>query len=528
MLKMIKYLLMQKKQPQLLAQIPPSTSKVSKTSKEWKAHWEAQEQEWRTEPEISVQRQEELAKHRAIQPDEEKRVYPFSQVRLNRADIEWLLATHENGRGPVIWRDESQRERRGLDLRGADLRSDETQAIYLTSLPLSRFIGGSPLPFPFDENQKPHVSIHLEGANLLGAHLEGADLNEAHLERANFSFAHLEEADFSFAHLERANFSFAHLERVDLINAHLKGADLSNAHLEQANLGGAHLKGADLGGAHLERADLSRAYLERADLSGAHLEGATLDSAHLEGATLRSAHLEGVDLKETALVDTHHIGPQIADAQWGNTNLSIVDWSQITLLGDEYQARQKYEKQGQRKQKNTRVAEYKNAARANRQLAVALQSQGISEDASRFAYRAQVSQKAVFWFQMIQKNIPLRTRISILGNWLFSWFMFLIAGYGYRFGRSLLTYLMVISGFATLYYSYGMNDVDAHGKPGSHHLSFYEALVVSMTAFHGRGFFVGTFSPGDPQALVAAIEAFLGLLIEVIFIATLTRRLFTQ
>jgi len=49
-----------------------------------------------------------------------------------------------------------------------------------------------------------------------------------------------------------------------------------------------------------------------------------------------------------------------------------------------------------------------------------------------------------------------------------------------------------------------------------------------LTAFHGRGFFVGTFSPGDPQALVAALEAFLGLLIEVIFIATLTRRLFTQ
>jgi hypothetical protein len=106
--------------------------------------------------------------------------------------------------------------------------------------------------------------------------------------------------------------------------------------------------------------------------------------------------------------------------------------------------------------------------------------------------------------------------------------MFLIAGYGYRFGRTFLTYLAVITGFATLYYLYGIPDVDARGKPGSHHLSFYEAIVVSMTAFHGRGFFVGTFSPGDPQALVAAIEAFLGLLIEVIFIATLTRRLFTQ
>jgi len=79
-----------------------------------------------------------------------------------------------------------------------------------------------------------------------------------------------------------------------------------------------------------------------------------------------------------------------------------------------------------------------------------------------------------------------------------------------------------------MYYLYGAHDILPHNKPGPHHLSWYEAFVVSITAFHGRGFFVGTFSPGDPQALVAAIEAFLGLLIEVIFIATLTRRLFTQ
>ena len=45
-------------------------------------------------------------------------------------------------------------------------------------------------------------------------------------------------------------------------------------------------------------------------------------------------------------------------------------------------------------------------------------------------------------------------------------------------------------------------------------------------AFHGRGFFPDQFHPGDPQALVAAIEAFVGLLIEVTFIATLTQRLF--
>ena len=184
-----------------------------------------------------------------------------------------------------------------------------------------------------------------------------------------------------------------------------------------------------------------------------------------------AAHLEGADLREISLVDTHHIGPWIADVQWGSTNLAVVDWSQITLLRDEYQARQKQDDRGQRKQKGIRLAEYKNTARANRQIAVALQTQGISEDASRFAYRAQVSQKAIFWFQMVQDSISLRTRISYLGSWLFSWLIFLIAGYGYKFGRSLLTYLVVICGFAIAYYLLGINDFNPHHMPGPHHLS---------------------------------------------------------
>jgi hypothetical protein len=80
----------------------------------------------------------------------------------------------------------------------------------------------------------------------------------------------------------------------------------------------------------------------------------------------------------------------------------------------------------------------------------------------------------------------------------------------------------VISLFALTYFALGAT------ARGPHHLEWYEAIVVSMTAFHGRGFFADQFHPGDPQAFVAAFEAFVGLIIEVTFIATLTRRLFGQ
>jgi hypothetical protein len=63
---------------------------------------------------------------------------------------------------------------------------------------------------------------------------------------------------------------------------------------------------------------------------------------------------------------------------------------------------------------------------------------------------------------------------------------------------------------------------------GGHSLLWNEALVVSLTAFHGRGFVAAEFQPGEPQAVIAAVEAVIGLLIEIIFIATFTQRFFEK
>ncbi|WP_201374639.1 hypothetical protein [Ktedonobacter robiniae] len=46
-----------------------------------------------------------------------------------------------------------------------------------------------------------------------------------------------------------------------------------------------------------------------------------------------------------------------------------------------------------------------------------------------------------------------------------------------------------------------------------------------MNAFHGRGF-SPLSSSGDPLSIASAFEAFVGLIIEVTFIATLTQRFF--
>src|SRR5258707_4774627 len=136
------------------------------------------EQPWRTEPEIELARQEALGRCLATDPDITRGIYPFKGMKLNRADVEWLLATHANGRGPRALSDEQQRQ--GLDLRGADLRDADLHA-----LPLAR-LRGSLTREEWEEataQQRAAAAVLLTGADLSEAHLEQAGLRGTHLEK---------------------------------------------------------------------------------------------------------------------------------------------------------------------------------------------------------------------------------------------------------------------------------------------------------------------------------------------------------
>lgn len=541
---------------------PPSTPATSAAGERpatndrtaWRAWWRSQGQNWRLEPEIPRERQTLLAECRAIAPDVRANTYPFAGISLTRADIEWLLATHENSRGPVVWDDATQRERAGLDLRGADL-----QGANLRGLPLARLIGG--LAGATDE-QIAAAAVHLErsdlretqlqAADLRGAWLEGARAERAHLELAQCVRAHMKQIDLRHAHLQGASLREAYMEKANLYEAHLEGATLSGTRLKAASLSGAHMEGASIGGARLENAFLRNTHLEGARLYGARLDHASLIGANLEGALMRRVHLEGASLAnaslggkrmaaddlsrirewapdfpealrpadiqrtfyDTASVldnislgDKQHGYAELADVHWGDANLAVVRWTDgraAIILGDEREAYEHATPDGKPKTRAERLADLERAVRANRQLAVALQAQGLNEDAGRFAYRAQVLQARVL------------RRQRRIGQYLFSRFLDLLAGYGYRPWRSLVAYLLVIAGFALTFF--------IQGTLSGPHLAWNESLIISLTAFHGRGFFPEQFRPGDPQSAIAAVEAVIGLLIEICFIATFTQR----
>ncbi len=436
---------------------------------------------WRTEPEIDTKRQKFLTERLAIIPDIQRGIYPFKDVKLTRADIEWLLITHEGGHGPVDWSDVQQKSRIGLDLRGADLRR-----IDLRNLPLARMRSG----------------------------------------------------------LTRDEWNLTTLEQRYMAGVHLQGANLSEAHLEGAVLQGAHLDGTTLRGTHLEEANLYRAYLNDAYLRGAHLEEAKLRGARMEGAYLPEAHLQGADLRNAFFDNASNLEritlskekpgcALLADVQWGSVNLSVVNWLQIKMMGDEYKARQREISIPARtaREKGKLLEDDPEAVRAHRQLAKALRAQGMNEEAIPFAYRAQKLQRKVLWRQVVwgkaeadslqagrqkgpwERVRELRWRALKFGAYIFSWFLDVLAGYGYKPGRSLCIYLLMIIGFTICYLVLG-------------HLPPREALIFSVTAFHGRGFFPGPFALSDPVTALAALEAVVGLFIEISFIATFTQRFF--
>ncbi|HEX9038035.1 MAG TPA: pentapeptide repeat-containing protein [Ktedonobacterales bacterium] len=329
---------------------------------------------------------------------------------------------------------------------------------------------------------KPEDAYARAGLDLRGAQLPGEDLSELPLTALRGGLTGGEQEEFgrqqrydAAIHLEGAQLQFAHLERATLARAWLTRANLADAWLMDADLGGAHLEGA---------------LLKRADLSGAYLRGAAFD--------------ERSNLNYMRLMGPTWGAARMADIRWSGTNLAVINWEHVTRLGDEARALG-----AAHESRPIRLRRYNAAVRAYRQLATVLRSQGLNEDADRYAYRAQKLQATV-----------LRLKRQWL-RWLGSKLLDLVAGYGYHPLRSVLTYGLVIGSFAAVYFALGHVTTPT--------LSPLDALVFSVTSFHGRG-----FSPGasvtlhSPLTLFAAAEAICGLLIEIIFIATFTQRFFAH
>jgi uncharacterized protein YjbI with pentapeptide repeats len=445
-------------------------------------------------------------------------------------------ADHSDRKGPFDPTGLGNEERERRRLTGADVSwlVDYVHASFGTAYP---YLG------------LPHITLGDPSPSAANLHLEGADLRDAHLEGASLRDAHLEGASLFSAHLEGANLNEARLEGAHLSNAHLEGANLSSAHLKGANLRAAHLEGVSLVDANLEGADLSSLDTVVLGRPAASVlaDGRRVDRyrppapsresrkvAHLEGADLRHAtfdensNLADVILDDTSSLLAHVIALLVHHKVWGPAALGDVLWHDVDLtrvsrwprrrLGDERDLRLDNPPSRRHRVRTFDLGgrRHREAARAYRQVAKRLRDQGMADEADRFSYRAQVMQRAV------------ALRQGNLLRWLFSWILFLLAGYGYRPLRSLFWYLVVIAGFAVAYFrvTHGLPVLSLPPSQLGKTFDWTEAFVLSFSAFHGRGFFNPPGNLGDSIAILATAEAVFGLFIEISFIATFTQRFF--
>ena len=294
----------------------------------------------------------------------------------------------------------------------------------------------------------------------------------------------------------------AQFQEADLTEASfLEGTNATNAVFDHAIM-----TSIQAGGVIFERASFIEADLSRAQLPGANLHRTTLS-----GCNLTDANLQGVDLRGAVMDDQTELqntemdqNTRFADVHWNDAPLqgiNVKKWPQV--LGDEGSIAPNLEQY-------PRVQAYRAAERAYRGLAQTLRAQGMVELASRYRRREkQVAGKA------LGANGQYIQRIG-------AWLLHTITGYGESISIILRSYLIAVFGFAIVYF-FLLNGINA-AQPG---LTLVDALVFSVTSFHGRGFFPSfsaSPSPHDPIVLFAMGEAVFGLFIEATLIASFSRR----
>jgi len=289
--------------------------------------------------------------------------------------------------------------------------------------------------------------------------------------------------------LDGANLRGAHLQRAHLRTAGLESASLVNTHLQRVDLSGANLRGADLRGATFDKATR---------LNGVRLDGATIDQGFIENATI-----------------------------------GAIEWSHVGVLGGELLANRRHKyaatpagrQHGQRGQRGRhkraveRTFEYRAASRTYRALSIALRSQALNANAARFRYRSLVmARKAQFFEALAALRSPrFLSAPRAFARWLLSYLLGAVTGYGEYLGRLLATYLLAIGIFTAALFLVANLPLSWE--------SLRDALVFSLTSFHGRGSPPPSLTPSATLSALSGVEGLVGLVIEGLLIGVIVNKL---
>jgi uncharacterized protein YjbI with pentapeptide repeats len=302
-----------------------------------------------------------------------------------------------------------------------------------------------------------------------------------------------------------SNWDGANLDQTDLSHSYFIEASLCDSSLKDAQLGttdfrGAVCTGATLRGATLAHANLDAIWLNKADNRNANMELATLLHANIEGMWIGP-------------------GTTIAGVSWPDKGLGLVNWDPV--LANDPKPTDKPNPLGKmRPGTDVSIGKAPRTMSRDEKAAVADSYKGLREALEGQDRHAAAS---AFRFAQLQATKESKGFLSQL-PWLV---LELTCGYGERVNRAVVGYGIVVCGFIPLYILLGTWKGNLSGPcidgPRCGWVSVWHAFTLSVVAAQGRGFGA---SGSEAVGELAAIEAIFGLVMEVLVIATLTRRLF--
>ena len=537
----------------------------------WRDYWRNRNHPWRTEPEIDVKRQAMLNQYLTTMANSERGCYPFKDIgsKLSRADVEWLLASRVDGN--VDWSNVHQRECAGLDLRGADLRK-----VRLSGLPLTHMRGGliSDEWVLATDHQRDLAGVHLERADLRGAHLEGADLCGAHLE-GNEEFPNpadlrmsffdnttilegitLGDETYGFVPLADVRWGKVNLTRVDWSQVHRLGEEYATQWkmpIEyQAAIRANRQLVTELQAQGLNEAATYFAYRAHVNKRFMRPQQAILP------VVLRVFVRERMPLPKVLLrLEERRYGQHISKHPLKSALIKLVpllfvltliallnSLALVLLLGLCLVAilavlpilRKRGPQPPQYRHQHRQVPPpgLLSQEQRRRQQWLLLLGFLLGTPKSRLPLLMGSPTVALQQIPLLRRfskrwqahSLPIGILLSFLlllllfddtlvcyGRYIFSLVLSLLTGYGYKPARILSWYLVVVFGFAGFYIIFG-------------HLAPFEALIFSLTSFHGRGLFPGNnHYLVNSVAMIAILEGVIGLFWEVCLIATYLWRL---
>lgn len=429
-----------------------------------------------------------------------------------------------------------------LDLTGVDLRKVSLEGVGLLRRERERELGSYLLSAvsPFrgveirnhqdvlwirrEQRRLGLRNLNLRGAVLDGAQLACIDLSHARLEGASFrgksDGTSVKNTDLRGADFGQSSLRGCVLDDANLAGASLVGADLRRARLEGANLQDAELFTANLGDADLRGADATRALMYATGLVGVDFKEVKLTGADIRGSQMDAR----TSLRDVVIDDTTKLG----NVAWSGTQLTEIRWGPIRRLGDErdialaeadWRQARRSGREAAKAKRERRLEAFDLAIQAYVSLEHALRGQGKSGVAARYRQRA-----------LYLERRAARLRRQRL-RWLLLFTLDLTTGYGEHLTNLARAYFAILAGFTALY-ALLLTARERILDPALflQHLGAHvpEASLLSIGVFHSLGFLSGKNGiPGDYTALLlcAAAEAMIGILLQGIFIAAVTRRL---